>query len=258
MNERDSKGQYSDEISLYELLLLLKKRFKYILAVFILGIFAGGLVAFFLPDIYRARATLWVDFLFTQSLLENLKSNETKTAGKLSFIIPLQQGRFQEMNNMSISILNSLEFKKKVLDRIKGSYSDRDYLGTLEKAVNEGKGEKLFRAEVDKKTGSLNLISEQPDRKLAEDILRFAIEEFEKDLSRAVQDYEVAFSPNKEKTAGSKYFVLSIIEKPNSLEYPVKPKRKLILGVSAIGALFSGIFLAFLVEWLSNVKRRED
>jgi uncharacterized protein involved in exopolysaccharide biosynthesis len=33
------------------------------------------------------------------------------------------------------------------------------------------------------------------------------------------------------------------------------PKRKLIIAVSAISSLFAGVFLAFLVEWWSKVKK---
>ncbi|RLG10613.1 hypothetical protein DRN69_08770, partial [Candidatus Pacearchaeota archaeon] len=50
------------------------------------------------------------------------------------------------------------------------------------------------------------------------------------------------------------FFILNVIEKPLSLDEPVKPKRKLIIAVSGISSLFIGIFLAFFFEWLNSVK----
>ncbi|WP_028842678.1 Wzz/FepE/Etk N-terminal domain-containing protein [Thermodesulfovibrio yellowstonii] len=252
MNEQGRKEQYSDEIDLYELLLVLKKRLKLIVAVSFIGLLIGGLVAFLSPDIYQARATLWVDSLIGQSVIERFKTSDSKT----SFIIPLGQTKSPEVNNLSLSILNSLEFKKKVVSRLIQQYGDKEDILSLTKSINSGKGEVLFKAEIDKKTGSINLISEQRNRKLAEDILKIVIDEFEKELDNTSQIYSKAISTKTENIKNSKNFVLSVIEQPTSLESPVKPKRKLIIAVAGISALFSGIFLAFVVEWWSNVRAR--
>lgn len=252
MNEQERKEQYSDEIDLYELLLVLKKRLKLIVAVSFIGLLIGGLVAFFSPDIYQARATLWVDSLIGQSIIEQFKTSNNRT----SFIIPLGQTKSPEVNNLSLSILNSLEFKKKVLDRLIKHYGEKEDMLSLTKSINKGKGDVVFKAEVDKKTGSINLISEQRDKKIAEDILRYAIDEFEKELEKTSQTYAEAIATQKEKVKNNKNFILSVIEKPISLESPVKPKRKLIIAVAGISALFSAIFLAFIAEWWSNVKKR--
>ncbi len=40
------------------------------------------------------------------------------------------------------------------------------------------------------------------------------------------------------------------------LKKPYKPKKKLIVAVASVSGLFLGIFLAFFVEWLENVKKR--
>lgn len=244
MNEKTQMEKYSDEIDLYELLLVLKRRIRYIIAIFLIGLLIGGLISFLSPNIYQARATLWVDSLIAQSLIENFKASDNK----FSLIIPLQQTKNPDVNNLSLSILNSSEFKKRVFDKLKKSYGYRDNAALL----NNG----FFTAEIDKKTGSINLISEQKDRKIAEDILKIVIEEFEKELDKVSQVYSEALSTKREKIDKSKNFVMAVIEKPVSTDSPVKPKRKLILAVAGISALFSGIFLAFLVEWWSNVRTR--
>jgi len=49
---------------------------------------------------------------------------------------------------------------------------------------------------------------------------------------------------------------VEVIDKPNLPDLPAKPKKKLMVAVAGISALFLGIFLAFFLEWLDNVKRR--
>lgn len=247
--------KYSDEIDLYELLVVLKRRIKYIVGVFVAGVIIATMVSFLMPNIYQARATLWVDSLLMQSILENLQLSKFKSEGKFSFIIPLQQGKSPDINNLSLSILNSLEFKKKVINRLKETYSNNGDLNNLEKAINSGKGESVFKADIDKKTGSIILTSEQRSRKFAEDILKIAIDEFGKELGKASEAYSAVMVSGDKSTNKSKSFVLNVIENPNSLENPVKPKKKLIIAVSAISSLFLGIFLAFIVEWWSKVRK---
>ncbi|MCS7215523.1 MAG: hypothetical protein NZ826_05145 [Thermodesulfovibrio sp.] len=79
MNEKETKEKYSEGIDLYELILLLKRRIKYIIGVLIIGLIIGG------GDIYQSRASLWVDSLLMQSILESLKTTQINGEGKFSF-----------------------------------------------------------------------------------------------------------------------------------------------------------------------------
>ena len=47
-----------------------------------------------------------------------------------------------------------------------------------------------------------------------------------------------------------------VIDPPYASDIPVKPKKKLIVAVAGVSGLFLGIFLAFFLEWLENVRRR--
>lgn len=238
--EFKKETSFEDEIDFYELILIFKKRIKYVAGVFVLGVFIATVVSFLMPNIYQARATLWVDFFLTQTMIESLKANQLVKDGE--FIIPLQQGRHPEVNNLSLSILNSAEFQKKVRDKVRQTFgSDVDLL--------------YFKTDIDKKTGSIVLTSEQRERKLAEEILKTAIEEFRTELDKVSLTYSEILTPQKVKTDKSKNFVLYIVENPNSSDVPVKPKRMLIIAVAAITSLFAGIFLVFLVEWWSKAKK---
>jgi len=85
MTERETKEAHEDEIDLYEVLLVLKKRLKLIIAVFVLGVVAATVVSFLMPDIYQARATMLVDSSLTQAFLIIFSSISLKE--KISFLL---------------------------------------------------------------------------------------------------------------------------------------------------------------------------
>jgi len=251
MTEREIKELHEDEIDLYELLLVLKKRLKLIIAVFVLGVVATAVLIFLMPNIYQARTTMLVDSSLTQAfLLNNLKQYQFKGENKFSFIIPFQAN--QQVNNMGLAILNGLEFKKKVLNRIKAIYGNTEEIQNLERSLGNKKS--LFESKVDRETQAIVVLSEHKDKKLAEDILKAALEEFEKELDKVSQNYQKMFGQGYEKSDKNSIFILNVVEQPTSLEKPVKPKRKLIIAVSGVTFLILGVFSAFVIEWWSRVK----
>ena len=250
MTEREIKEVYEDEIDLYELLLVLKKRFKLIIAVFVLGVVAAAVVSFLMPNIYQARTTMLVDSFLTQAFLNNLQQYHFKGENKFSFIIPLQADR--HVNNMGLAILNGLEFKKKVLNKIKAIYGNTEEIQNLERSLGNKKS--LFESKVDRETQAIVVLSEHKDKKLSEDILKAALEEFEKELDKISHNYQKMFGQGYEKSDKNSIFIVNVIEQPTSLEKPVKPKRKLIIAVSGVTFLILGVFSAFVIEWWSRVK----
>jgi len=153
---------------------------------------------------------------------------------------------------MGLAILNGLEFKKKVLNRIKAIYGNTEEIQNLERSLGSKKS--LFENKVDRETQTITVLSEQKDKKLAEDILKATVEEFEKELDRVSQNYQKLFGQGYENSDKSSIFILNVVEQPTSLEKPVKPKRKLIIAVSGVTFLIVGLFSAFVVEWWSRVK----
>jgi len=254
MTEREIKESHEDEIDLYELLLVLKKRLKLIIAVFVLGVVAAAVVSFLMPNIYQARMTMLMDSSFTPTFLNNLQQYQFKGENKFSFIIPFQA--HQEVNNMGLAILNGLEFKRKVLNKIKAIYGNTEEIQKLERKLegNFGKKETIFESFVDRGTQAIVVFSEHKDPKLAEDILKAALEEFEKELDKVSQNYQKMFGQGYEKSDKNSIFILNVVEQPTSLKRPVKPERKLIIAVSGVTFLILGVFSAFVVEWRSRVK----
>ncbi|WP_028841135.1 Wzz/FepE/Etk N-terminal domain-containing protein [Thermodesulfobacterium hveragerdense] len=75
MNEKAVKNSYDDEINLYELLFVLKKRVKLIAGIVFVGVLLATIGVFLKPNIYQARATVWVDLFFTPALNTEFADN---------------------------------------------------------------------------------------------------------------------------------------------------------------------------------------
>lgn len=85
-------------------------------------------------------------------------------------------------------------------------------------------------------------------------MVKIALDKLEKELKELSKNYEKALFKNSYDLKINNFFILNVIEKPLSVEKPVKPKRKLIIAVSGVSSLFIGVFLAFFLEWLNSVK----
>jgi uncharacterized protein involved in exopolysaccharide biosynthesis len=51
---------------------------------------------------------------------------------------------------------------------------------------------------------------------------------------------------------------VEVIDYPILPDKPVKPKKKLMVAVAGITSIFLGIFIAFFLEWLENIKKRRE
>ena len=244
MEEKIVREKYEDEIDIYELLLILKKRIKLIGAIVFISVIITTIVAFLMPNIYRARAIIYVDYFLTPVLLKNWQLVQQGMSDKIHFILPVENVH-PKLNNICLSILNSVEFKNKILKIFQKNYE--------KKIINKKRFLKWDLAKIDRKTNTIKITYEHKDRKVAEAIVKIALDELKKELKKLSKNYEKALFKNSYDLKNN-FFILNVIEKPLSLDEPVKPKRKLIIAVSGISSLFIGIFLAFFFEWLNSVK----
>ncbi len=51
---------------------------------------------------------------------------------------------------------------------------------------------------------------------------------------------------------------VEVIDYPILPDKPVKPKKALMVAVAGVTSIFLGIFLAFFLEWLENIKKRRE
>ena len=246
MEEKTVREKYEDEIDVYELLLILKKRIKLIGIIVFISVIITTIVVFLMPNIYRARAIIYVDSLLTSVLLKNLQSIQQGMSDKIHFILPVEGIQPKLKNDICLSILNSMEFKNKILKILQKNYG--------KKIINKKRFLEWELAKIDRKTNTIKITYEHKDKKVAEAIVKIAIDNLKKELKELSKNYEKALFKNSSDLENNNFFILNVIEKPLSLDEPVKPKRKLIIAVSGISSLFIGIFLAFFFEWLNSVK----
>lgn len=248
MKEKTVREKYEDEIDIYELLLILKKRIRLIGAIVFISVIITIIIAFLMPNIYRARAIIYVDYLLTPVLLKNLQSFQQGMSDKIHFILPVEGIQPILKNEICLSILNSVKFKNKILKIFQKNYG--------KKIINKERFLEWNFAKIDRKTKTIKIIYEHKDKRVAEAIVKIALDELEKELKKLSKNYEKAIFKNSYDLKNNNLFILNVIEKPLSLDKPVKPKRKLIIALSGVSSLFIGIFLAFFLEWLSSIKRK--
>lgn len=250
LEEKVVKETCKDEIDLYELLLVLKKRAKLIGAVVFASVVIATIAVFLMPNIYQARATVWVDSFLTPALIQSLQTVQSTEASKMSIIIPANSAN---INNLAISILSGLDFKRNIVKVLENKFGNLANIGLDN--LDDKKIEKLIKSKIDPKTQSIIITSEHNDKKVAQAIVAAAVEELDRELKRISENYKTTLIKNPDKNREYNFFVLNIIEKPTYFDQPVKPKRKLIIAVSAVSALFLGVFLAFVLEWWANMRK---
>ena len=69
-------------------------------------------------------------------------------------------------------------------------------------------------------------------------------------LTVLAREYELAKAKEMKESIS-----FQVVDPPYVPKKPYKPKKRLILAVSAVSGLFLGVFLSFFVEWLENARR---
>jgi len=266
-----------DEIDLYELLMVLKKRFRLILVT--AGLFLLGAIFYviFTPSKYKSYGFLKVqDFSMTSA--DNGVSNRVPTT--LSLISPLT---VKELINYLNKLLNSPD--KEEIEKILGR-SPAEKVISIEAWI-ERKNPQLVKVEI--KSTDADVIGETFTR-----VYSYVYKHFKKDiknLKETLGDYLTSLKNQigelkklkakllKEEKYGEamkvsgeiadlleRYYALKlfwenykgievILKPPKPLE-PYAPKPVLTIAVALFSGLFLGVFLAFLKEWWEENKRR--
>lgn len=235
-----------DEVDLYQLISIIWRRKNIAVITFLVSTILGTTIAFLLPNIYQARASvhlnvdLWKYYL--EEVISSIPQNE-----KLSVIMQsdTKSSKTQELTQFLVSALNGYESRLRIARELKEKYgldlnlSDRSAL------------DRIYTVRLDKNGVNIVLISEMKDRKIAEATIKLLIEE----LDRKAKEFIYAYCRNAYKVCEEHYSIV-FAEEPFSFDKPVKPKRGLIISASAISGLLLGIFLAFLWEGLA--RRRDE
>ncbi len=272
---------YDDEIDLYELWLVLKKRKFYVFSVIILFVLLGGIYAFVSPTIYRSSAVValpsmdvkergrnvLVDYSTTEKIVESLNRKiEDKDYKSLpdSVKIPVLKAHVSKIDAKSLGrrggkevFLLEVEGKKKeILPQVINSVVDYLNDNSFVRKIIEGQKSLLKKQlnALEKEIPRVEREREILKKKFlgSKDMKVFGFNPME--IDKSVIELKAELSRLKYLlSAGVHGYEVVYVDFPDK---PVKPKRKLILSVSFVTGLFLGVFVAFFVEWLENARKR--
>jgi len=264
-----------DEIDLFEIFLILKKRFKWILGSLFIFVVGAILYIFLATPIYRTETSLlpivikssgkFIQINLTPPLPVILKSRsvELKVIRKLN-LIPLLVNEDEIRTNgekkiLAIAIDRFNKFITVTKDR--NSNVVHLYVEAPKNPELSYQVTKTLLSEAAKEIDKLKNTTIQP---LLNSIKR-EIERIQAVLEKNKNTSNVNFLTALLDEYTSQYnYLLSlkktppfqIISPPYVPIKAYKPKKLLILTIAILAGFFFGIFLAFFVEWLENAKNR--
>ena len=273
-----------DEIDLYELYLILKKRWKSVFLTFLLFLLIAIGYILTAKPVYSTEFYIKIPSVYVKEG-NSLKKENILTVEETSSLIKKLQDKLKEENYSDLSkALNLSESKiKKIKDinpeklrnnkeiikiRIETNQSNLipvisskilDYLNNYPYIKEKLKLEKEKLAQL------INISqSELENMKKTKDLILKNIQEGKirnfsfnpADIDAKILEISQQITQLQLKLQELKGFELSV--SPTIPKKPSKPKKALIIAVASVSGLFLGIFLAFFKEWIENARKRHE
>ncbi len=278
-----------DEIDLYELVMVLVRRWKLILGIFVAALIVSAAVSLFLlkplykssmliksnadaKSIAKQNIKAYREFqILTQyinAINSNLSSGSYVSISK-QFGIPVNSVKYlsslsvrQVKNSGLISVaiyVHKTKGLKSLADGIFKGINDSEYFKTISAKNKKYMLYKkaLLIKELDKTDYMMNNIG-MLIKDAGENGKLLLIYAHPKSF---LEEYSALKSELNKINYDLKhrlYLPFSLVSKPYTPRMPFKPNKKLIVAVSGISALFLGIFLAFFLEFIEKNKNRHN
>lgn len=295
-NMQNHAQEEQDEINLLDLLIVLLKYKKMIVAVVFLAGLVTLVVSLLLPNVYRSEALIVpieqekgvgggaLSALSAMGGLGGMIASEVGLGGSGSlekFEVVLKS---RELTNIVVQKYNLLPvIFAEDWDKKKNQWKT-DEPPTLQDAY-KAIDDKLLLIQTDIKKKTLAISFDHTDPAIAQQLLWYYITELSNNMSKqagenadAQQKYlseqmTKATDPLiQAKIAGlisqqiekemlakvQKYYGFDIIDPPFAPEKKFKPKRALMCVLAVIIAFFLAVFLAFSLEYIGNLKQHEE
>lgn len=271
MEEEKREALYAreDEIDLYELFLVLRKRYKLIAAVSIISVAAAAVLSFLLPPVYESS------FIVRTSVISPAET-EKLIAGLNGLV---EEERFQELSERlgieeaaaeNIVSIEAEAPREKEEHHVEVVIEVLDPLlihGLKEGLLKHLNNNKFVRERIALRRESIEHLKEEilakinKIEKLSEDIIGHIEQGRIKDigfnpigLDKGVIDLRQKLKDLDNKLELLRGFEVAV--EPVVPREPVRPRKMLNVAVAGVGSLFLGVFLAFFMEWAG--RNRED
>ena len=250
-----------DEIDLYDLWLVLKKRKIVILAVILVSLAAAIVYAALAQKVYRVSNTL----ILTQMVGAVKQGELTAAIDELNELKNIRKEKTAQLLSMQVDDLNKIVNIKASV--IKGSGLVRVDIETLDNSAGIALMEALPGYLQSVPSIAINLEMEKALTEKNMQDLKAIIDNPVKDLN--LPSNTVVYVPSIDLyTLREKYnrliMMMENIEEKQLVSFiwktepplkPFKPNTKLIVSSSLVLGCFLGIFLAFFLEWTTNARR---
>jgi len=269
-----------DEIDLYELFLILKRRWKIILLITGLFIIAGILYILLAKPIYTTSFIVKLPSIpagnkeiilsspeETKLIIDNLTDLiREKRYKKISKLLDIPDKTIMYISSVKA---NSVKKNERII-KITLDVYDPSYITPLtEKLINYMNNNKFVKERMALKKEEILYSLNELNQKISE--IQSIKDEILRKLKRG-DITDLGFNPldMDEKIIKLKNTITSLKNQLKLLKgyeiavepviptKPAKPKKKITMVVAGTTGLFLGIFLAFFMEWIENAKKRRN
>jgi uncharacterized protein involved in exopolysaccharide biosynthesis len=276
-NLKREECYYDDEIDLYELWLILKKRKWVVFFTVFFFLLLSLAYLYITKPVYRLEHYLALPIFKNAAVTESLSTQlekgitvlntylENRDYSQVANLLDLPENEVR--NLVSINILSKARKKEKAAFAFSIDSYDKKSLPKFDYALLN------YLKSLPSISQTLSLYRKELKDKLSfykgrlDEVLNVAEEAKKKVLS--TNSKVIGFNPvSLETTIVNYQSQIASLERElkelvpfkdiNRVIYnkPVKPKKKLVVAVALISGLFIGIFMVFFLEWLENVKKR--
>jgi LPS O-antigen subunit length determinant protein (WzzB/FepE family) len=277
LEEKSKEQRYlaDDEIDLYELCLVLKKRAKLILGILLGAVLLTGVISFMMTPVYRSSfivrmptvSTLSKETIIsaaeTEKIINGLKGLRDKRNKDLSERLEINENKIHDLVSLTAKVPGNQEnFVEITTDVYDPSLVSKlrtgviDYLNrnqyVKERIALERKNliqmEQEIQTRIDGIDGLKDFVVNQIKKGRIRDLGFNPI-----DLDKTVIDLKQRLYDTENDLQLLKGFEVAV--EPTIPQKPVKPKKVLYMALAGITSLFISIFIAFIMEWAERNKK---
>ncbi len=274
MDEKKSQNTIiDDEIDLYDLYLVVKKRARLIGIIFLLITVSAGVISFLLPPVYSGKMVIRLPNVYEKTIITPSEAmailnelDELREEGRfdeLSKKLNIDNTRVSELVKISTSTPRG---EKKFIETTIDVHTPDLIMYIKDALLTYLNNNKYVKERIRLQRESMNHLKEEILKKIneIEGLKEYVVNEIKhgkvKDLgfNPINLDKEVINLKQRLKNIEKDITLLKgfeVVVEPNIPVKPSKPKKKLIVAVAGLTSLFFGIFLAFFMEWLEKNRR---